>query len=289
MQVGLVGTGRMGAGLRSRWQNAGHEVVAFDQSGEEDAVNLAELVEKLAAPRTIWLMIPHTAVADTVEKLIGLLEPGDTIIDGGNSSFKESQKRFEQLQEKKINFVDVGVSGGLAGAENGYALMVGGEKEQVQAIEPILKAAAINEQFAHLGPAGAGHFVKMVHNSIEYGMMQAIGEGFDLIKNGPIKDIDVSQVAQNWQRGSIVESRLIDLAASALQKDNELKDIAAYVYDSGEGRWATEAAIENAVPYWVNTAALYARFDSRQEQNFSHKIIAALRKEFGGHTTKEAQ
>ncbi len=277
----------MGGGLLRRWRAGGHTVTVFDPApGVESVASLEALVHSLPSPRYLWLMVPAEKVSDIISKLTHQLDSGDVVIDGGNSNYKDSQRHAQKLVKRGIRFVDVGVSGGVAGEERGYALMVGGEASDIAGLSNIFSALEAPGATAHVGPAGAGHFVKMVHNAIEYGMMQAIGEGFDLLKNGPIPNLDVAQVATLWSHGTIVRSFLMELAARALVSDSNLSDIASYVDDSGEGRWATEAAVESAVPFWVNTAALYARFDSRQSDLFSAKLIAALRREFGGHAVK---
>lgn len=293
MHIGLVGAGKMGGGILRRLRQADYVVNVFDTASEAERVvvaagaiymaSLEELVHSLSSPRRIWLMIPASAVASVTQSLSQQLDAGDVVIDGGNSNYKDSIRRAEKLAKRGIHFIDIGVSGGVSGGERGYALMVGGELAQVTALKDIFTVLEAPGATAHVGPAGSGHFVKMVHNAVEYGMMQAIGEGFDLLKNGPIPNLDVAQVARLWSQGTIVRSFLMELAAAALTRDSSLADIASYVDDSGEGRWATEAAVESAVPFWVNTAALYARFDSRQNNLFSAKLIAALRREFGGH------
>lgn len=299
MQLGLVGLGKMGAGIARRLIEQGHDVVAYDQNdearsqAEEDGIQVAasieDLVHSLSSERNIWLMIPAgEPVNSTIEKLIKLIDSGDTIVDGGNSNFNDSVKRGERLAKRGVNFIDAGVSGGVAGEKTGYALMVGGEKVVVSKLETIFKSLATDEGYLHVGVIGSGHYTKMVHNAIEYGLMQAIAEGFDLLKTGPYgKEIDLAQVARMWNSGTIIRSFLMDLSARALEKDSNLEGIAGYVEDSGEGRWATEEAVNNAVPFWVNTAALYARFDSRAQDLFAAKLVAALRKEFGGHAVKK--
>lgn len=296
MQIGLVGVGKMGAGIMRRLRVAGHGVVVYDPAADGAAVasagatmvaDLPVLLKKLATPRIVWLMIPSTAVSAAMQELLPLLSAGDMIVDGGNSYFKDSLKHAALAQEKGVTFVDVGVSGGVAGEKVGYALMAGGSNEAMNKLQPIFAALQAPNAFLHAGPVGAGHFVKMVHNAVEYGMMQAIGEGFDLLKRGPFEALDVAKIAELWSHGTIVRSFLMELAASALKKDGELSQIAAYVDDSGEGRWSAATAIEHAIPFFVNTAALYTRFDSRQPDSFAIKLIAALRQEFGGHSVKQ--
>lgn len=296
MEIGLVGVGKMGGGIMRRLGKAGHRVVASDPlaaqatitaAGAEVAATLAELVKALPAPRIVWLMIPAEAVTSAMNELLPLLSAGDIVVDGGNSYFKDSVQRATQATAHDIHFVDVGVSGGVAGEEIGYALMAGGETAAIKTLQPIFAALAAPDAFLHAGPVGAGHFVKMVHNAIEYGMMQAIAEGFDLLKQGPYSKLELAEIASLWSHGTIVRSFLMELATRALTKDGELSEIAAHVDDSGEGRWSVTTAIQHAVPFWVNTAALYSRFDSRQPDSFAAKLVAALRKEFGGHAVKK--
>ncbi len=297
MTIGLVGLGKMGAGMTRRWLTAGHAVVAFDvnqaarQAAAADGArvveSLSELVNTVSAPRLVWLMIPAPHVKATIKELTQLLDAGDTLIDGGNSYYKDSVAHAALLEKRGIHFIDVGVSGGIVGEQTGYALMIGGAAGVVKDLQDILVPLAAPDAHVHVGPSGAGHYVKMVHNAIEYGMMQAIGEGFDLLKSGPFNDVRVAQIARLWSHGTIVRSFLMELAASALAHEEDLSSIAPYVDESGEGRWSVQTAVEHAVPFWVNTAALYARFDSRQTDSFSAKLIAALRKEFGGHSVKK--
>ncbi len=297
MTIGLIGVGKMGGGIMRRLTAAGHTVVAFDPApgsaqtikaaGATRATSLKKLINTLPAPRTVWLMIPAPVVGATIAALLPLLEPGGTLVDGGNSNFKDSIERAKAAAQHKINFVDVGVSGGVAGEQRGYAIMAGGKATVVKKLQPIFNALVAPEAYLHAGPHGSGHFVKMVHNAIEYGMMQAIAEGFNLLQAGPFPDIKLADVAKLWSHGTIVRSFLMELAASALSKDEKLSSLAAYVDDSGEGRWSVATAIEHAVPFWVNTAALYTRFDSRQPDSFAAKLVAALRQEFGGHSVKK--
>jgi 6-phosphogluconate dehydrogenase len=300
MDIGLIGLGKMGMGLLRRWQAAGHTVTGFDISdtarvaaqsnGAVIVETLEELVASLTPPRVLWIMVPPgEPVAQTIEQLANRLDPDDTVLDGGNTHYQASQRHALKMGKRGIHFLDVGVSGGVQGEHAGYALMVGGEEEAVATIKPLLTALQGPDALAHVGPAGAGHFVKMVHNAVEYGMLQAMAEGFDLLKNGPYTNLDVPGIAELWSHGTIVRSFLMELAAQALRKNPELKDIQGYVNDSGEGRWATEAAVAHAVPFWVNSAALYARFASRQNDSFANQVIAALRQEFGGHATKKKE
>lgn len=299
MQIGLLGVGKMGGGLLRRWLKAGHEVVAYDPAPEAAAIitaaggkvapSIEALVQQLDHPRVVWLMVPAgSAVTAAIKILEQQLEPGDTVIDGGNSHFQHSQTNAARLAKRNIRFIDVGVSGGVAGEHVGFALMVGGAEADIAAEQPLFAALMAPDAFAHVGLVGAGHYVKMVHNAVEYGMMQAIGEGFDLLKNGSYADLALPKIAQLWSHGTIVRSFLMELAAKALEKDADLSAIAGYVEDNGEGRWSVKEAVDNAVPFAANTAALYARFASRTPDAFSAKLIAALRKEFGGHGVKKS-
>lgn len=300
MQMGLLGVGKMGAGIMRRLQAAGHQVVAYDHDATVEAVvraagarwetALPPLVQALTTPRVVWLMVPAgEPVANAVHDLREHLSHGDTVIDGGNSRYTDSLVHVDILSERGIQLVDVGVSGGLAGERDGYALMVGGSSDAVRAVWPLLEALAAPEALSHVGPAGAGHFVKMVHNAVEYGMMQSIGEGFALLKGGPFEHLDLARIAALWSRGTIVRSHLMELTARALAKDGKLTNVAAYVEDKGEGRWAVETAVQHAVPLWANTAALYTRFASRDPHSFAAKLVAALRREFGGHDVRKSR
>ena len=297
MRIGMVGLGRMGANMTTRLLRGGHEVVAFDvdaatvkkaaDGGAVPASSLAELVGKLDAPRTVWTMVPAGEItAVTINDLTGLLTEGDTVVDGGNSRYTDSIQRGEELGEKGISFLDAGTSGGIWGLEGGYCLMVGGDKEAFEKVEPIFATLAPENGYAHVGPSGSGHFTKMVHNGIEYALMQAYGEGFELLHESEF-DLDAGQIAQLWRHGSVVRSWLLDLAANAFEGDHDLEDVAPYIEDSGEGRWTLNYAIENAVPVPTIATALFARFASRQDASFAGKVIAALRKEFGGHETRK--
>ncbi len=320
MQLGIVGLGRMGGNIARRLKRAGHEIVVFDVSkdavaklageGMTGSSSLDDLREKLKAPRSIWVMLPSGKITeDTIVDLGKHLEAGDTIIDGGNTFYKDDIRRAQELQKKDIHYIDVGTSGGVWGLERGYCMMIGGDNEAVERIDPILKALApgigtidrtqgrekhdprAEEGYLHCGPAGSGHFVKMVHNGIEYGMMQAYAEGFDIIKNKNSKDLPEDQrftlntadIAEVWRRGSVVASWLLDLTAIALAEDTSLENYTGNVSDSGEGRWTIEAAIEEAVPAEVLSAALYARFRSRQIHTYGEKLLSAMRFQFGGH------
>jgi 6-phosphogluconate dehydrogenase len=286
VKVGMVGLGRMGSGMTERLRQAGHVVQTYDPNVESSAGSLAELATQLEPPRHVWLMIPAGEITEhAFQELVGVLEPGDAIVDGGNSNFRDSQRRAAEARAKDVYFLDVGVSGGIWGLREGFALMAGGETEPVERLGPIFEALAPEGGFAHVGPSGAGHFVKMVHNGVEYGLMQAYAEGFELLQVSEF-DLDLAGVAELWRHGSVVRSWLLDLLARALQEDPGLEGIAAYVEDSGEGRWTVEQAIETAVPLHVITAALYARFASRQDESFAAKVNAALRNQFGGHAIK---
>jgi len=321
MQIGVIGLGRMGGNISRRLMKAGHHCVVFDanaaprealaKDGATPVGSLAAMVTALAEkPRAVWVMLPAGEITEkTIADLGGLLAPGDIIIDGGNSFYKDDIRRARTLTEKHISYVDCGTSGGIWGIERGYCMMIGGPKEAVEHLDPIFAALApgrgdipptpnrekrdprIEQGYIHAGPSGAGHFVKMVHNGIEYGLMQAYAEGFDILRNKDSKDLpeeqrfalDLPDIAEVWRRGSVVSSWLLDLGAAALAKDPQLKDFSGYVQDSGEGRWTIEAAIEEAVPADVLSSALYTRFRSRQAHTFGEKMLSAMRFGFGGH------
>ena len=336
MQLGMIGLGRMGANLVRRLMRDGHHCVAYDRTaavvkqleseGADGATSITDFVAKLEQPRAIWIMVPAAIVPSTLDQLRPLLDEGDIVIDGGNSYYRDDIDRARQLKADGIHYLDVGTSGGVWGLERGYCLMIGGEKGPVEHLDPIFKTIAPGEGSAeptpgriaadstavhgylHCGPSGAGHFVKMVHNGIEYGMMAAIGEGLSIIKHAdaglhkqqadaetaPLRDpedyqykIDVSEVAEVWRRGSVISSWLIDLIAAAFAQSPELADYAGRVSDSGEGRWTVLAAVEEGVPASVITAALYGRFESRQLGDFTDKVLSAMRSEFGGHKEKK--
>jgi 6-phosphogluconate dehydrogenase len=284
MKLGMVGLGRMGGNMTIRLQEHGHEVQTFARSGGGTAASLAELVSQLEPPRVVWLMIPAGAPTEgAFQELLGELERGDVVVDGGNSNFRDSQRRHEEAAEKGIAFVDAGVSGGIWGREVGYCLMVGGDDEAVSVVEPAFVALAPDDGYAHVGPSGAGHFVKMVHNGIEYGLMQSYAEGFEVMRGSEFP-LDLHEVAGIWRYGSVVRSWLLELLHSAFEKDGSgLTGIRGYVDDSGEGRWTIAEAIAENVPAPVITAALFARFASRQDESFAAKVNAALRNQFGGH------
>jgi 6-phosphogluconate dehydrogenase len=283
----MVGLGRMGSGMTARLRGDGHEVMTFDPQVESTASSLEELAEQLEAPRVVWMMIPAGEITEnTTNELLGILERDDVLVDGGNSNFHDSQRRNAEAAEKGIHFLDVGVSGGIWGLKEGFCLMAGGPGEPVGRIQPVLETLAPPSGWAHVGPSGAGHFVKMVHNGVEYGLMQAYAEGFEVLHRSEL-ELDLEQIAGIWRYGSVVRSWLLELLHDALdQHGGELADIAGYVEDSGEGRWTVFEAINENVPVPVITAALYARFASRQDESFAAKINAALRQQFGGHAVK---
>ncbi|MFX0593024.1 phosphogluconate dehydrogenase (NAD(+)-dependent, decarboxylating) [Melissospora conviva] len=285
MQLGLVGLGRMGGNMRERLRTAGHEVVGFDQNAEvSDVATLTELAEKLAAPRAVWVMVPAGVTDETIEALSAVLEPGDLIIDGGNSRFSDDGPRAERLDALGIGYLDAGVSGGVWGRDNGYALMVGGSDEHVARLMPIFESLkpAGEFGFVHAGPVGAGHYAKMVHNGIEYGLMHAYAEGYELLAKSELVT-DVPGVFKSWREGTVVRSWLLDLLDHALDEDPELASLRGYAEDTGEGRWTVDEAVRLAVPMNVIAAALFARFASRQDDSPAMKAVAALRQQFGGH------
>jgi 6-phosphogluconate dehydrogenase len=293
MELGLVGLGRMGGNMRERVRRAGHTVVGFDHHPERrDVASLEEMVSKLAAPRAVWVMVPHgDPTRQTIEQLAEQLADGDIVVDGGNSRWTDDQKHAEILGERGIGYVDCGVSGGVWGLENGYGLMAGGAAEHVERLMPIFDAlrpeGPRDEGFVHAGGVGAGHYAKMVHNGIEYGLMQAYAEGYELLQASGLVD-NVPGAFKAWRRGTVVRSWLLDLLVEALEADPELTQLAGYVEDSGEGRWTVEQAIDHAVPAPVITAALFARFASRQDDAPAMRAVAALRQQFGGHAVKPA-
>ncbi|MBA3997929.1 MAG: 6-phosphogluconate dehydrogenase (decarboxylating) [Candidatus Accumulibacter sp.] len=305
MDIGMVGLGRMGANMAERLRRGGHRVVGFDaktatekpgfqRANEQDierAASLATLVERLPAPRAVWLMVPAGAAVDeTIEELRLLLAHGDTLIDGGNSNYRDSQRRAQSLAEQHIDFVDCGTSGGIWGLSEGYSLMLGGSAAAVERLRPLLETLAptADRGWGRVGPAGAGHFTKMIHNGIEYGLMQAYAEGFSLLRHKQEFALDLHQVAEIWRHGSVVRSWLLDLASGALGDNPALDGIAPYVADSGEGRWTVAEAIELDVAAPVITLALLARLRSRDDASFSDKLLAALRQQFGGHDIRKA-
>ena len=323
MQLGMIGLGRMGANMARRLMRGGHTIVAYDRSadavkqlageGAKPADSLKSMISQMSKPRAVWVMVPAGGpTEDTVNGLAELMEPGDIIIDGGNSFFKDDIRRAKALAPKKIEYVDAGTSGGVYGLERGYCLMVGGKPDVVKHLDPIFKCLApgrgdvertpgreriggtAEEGYLHTGSNGAGHFVKMVHNGIEYGIMQSIAEGFDIMKGAANETVaeehrlklEVSDIAEVWRRGSVLSSWLIDLTAKALVEDPKLTKFSGHVQDSGEGRWTVMAAVEEAVPADAITASLYTRFRSRQEQSFAEKLLSAMRFQFGGHVER---
>ena len=318
MQIAIIGLGRMGANIARRLMKHGHQVVGYDANpasvkaleGSTGASSLEDLVGKLSAPRHVWVMLPAGHITEeTVAKLGGLLSKDDCVIDGGNTFFKDDIRRAHALAEKGIAYLDVGTSGGVWGLERGYCMMIGGDRKVVDRLDPIFSALApgagsiektpnrekddprVTNGYMHAGPAGSGHFVKMVHNGIEYGLMQAYAEGFDILKNANIDalpeahrfDLDIADIAEVWRRGSVIPSWLLDLTSTALAENATLDEYSGFVEDSGEGRWTVNAAIDEAVPAEVLTAALYTRFRSRKEHTFAEKILSAMRAGFGGH------
>ena len=326
MQLGVIGLGRMGGNIARRLMRDGHECVVWDQAaqavdslakdGAKGAADPKGLVDKLAAPRAVWVMLPAGAVTDQmVERLSGLLEPGDVIIDGGNTFYRDDIRRAKALEAKRLHYVDVGTSGGVWGLERGYCMMIGGDKAVVDRLDPIFKTLApgpgdiprtkrpagadarAESGYIHAGPVGAGHFVKMVHNGIEYGLMQAYAEGFDILRGkggdelaeSDRFNLNLTDIAEVWRRGSVISSWLLDLTAQALADDAHLEKFGGQVADSGEGRWTVDAAVEEAVPAHVLTAALFARFRSREGNTFGEKLLSAMRFGFGGHIEQSAK
>ena len=302
MDIGIIGLGKMGANMAARLLAGGHRVVVFDlyeaaivaaeAKGAVGVRSLDDLAEQLQPPRAVWLMVPSgKPTEDTLYQMSAFLTPGDTLIDGGNSNYKESMRRASSLATQKLHFVDVGTSGGIWGLTEGYSLMIGGETEIVESLRPIFETLAPgpDKGWGHVGPHGAGHFVKMVHNGIEYGLMQAYAEGFELMQHKTEFDLDLHQIAELWRDGSVVRSWLLDLTAKALGENPTLEGVAAYVPDSGEGRWTVVEAIELAVSIPVISMALQRRFRSRDAAPFSDKLLAALRNQFGGHVVKQAE
>jgi 6-phosphogluconate dehydrogenase len=299
MELGIIGLGRMGANMTERLLRGGHKLITYDHSpeaiqrcvdkGAVGAHSLADFVKQLSLPRVIWLMVPSGEPVDlTIEQMLPNLLKDDIIIDGGNSHYKDSIRRAGKLNQLGIHFVDAGTSGGIWGLQEGYCLMIGGEKATVDQLEPIFKTLAPENGFAHVGASGAGHFAKMVHNGIEYGMLQAYGEGFEMLKASPF-EFDLGKISHLWNQGSVVRSWLLQLAENAFAKDPQLSSIRGYVGDSGEGRWTVLEAVEREIPASVLTLSLFARFASRQDDSFSAKVIAALRNEFGGHSVKTSE
>ena len=290
MKLGMVGLGRMGGNMVKRLERDGHELATYARSGGGTASSLEELVGQLEPMRVVWLMIPAGDPTEgAFQELVGRLDEGDVIVDGGNSNFRDSQRRHGLAGEKGIHFVDAGVSGGVWGLEVGYCLMVGGDDDAVREVEPAFRTLAPEDGYAHVGTSGAGHFVKMVHNGIEYGLMQAYAEGFEVMEHSEF-ELDLHEIAGIWRYGSVVRSWLLELLVAAFEKEGtHLDGIRGYVEDSGEGRWTIAEAIAEDVPVPVISAALFARFASRQEESFAAKITAALRNQFGGHAVKAVE
>jgi 6-phosphogluconate dehydrogenase len=300
MDIGITGLGRMGAGMAERWLRGGHRVVVHNRShgpidalaakGAEAAYTFEELVSKLKAPRAIWVMLPAGDVTEqAINTLVPLLAPGDTIVEAGNTLYKDDIRRAEALKQHGINYVDQGTSGGIWGLELGFCLMVGGPPEVVAPLEPAFITLAPEKGYLHCGPTGSGHFVKMVHNGVEYGMMQAYAEGFEIMRAKTDFNLNMQKIAAVWQNGSVVRSWLLDLTEEAFREDPDLAGLKGYVQDSGEGRWTIQAAIDLDVPAPVITLSLFERFHSRQPESFAAKVLAAMRKGFGGHAVKKAE
>ena len=289
MKIGIVGLGRMGAGIAERLRRQGHEVVGYDRNpAVTEVASYQELLEALSPPRVVWLMVPSgDATEATINDLSPLLSPKDIIVEGGNSYYKDTIRRASEQAERGLEFLDVGTSGGVWGLEVGFCLMVGGLPAVFEIVEPIFKALAPEGGYAHVGPAGAGHYTKMVHNGVEYGMLQAYAEGFELLRQCAF-DIDLPQVAALWNHGSVVRSWLLELAEDAFAKDPKLEKLRGYVEDSGEGRWIVLEAVERGVPAGVIAHSLFSRFESRNADPFAMRFIAALRNEFGGHPVKQS-
>ncbi len=298
MKIGFIGLGRMGMNMVQRLLDGGHEIVAYAKSKESiekakdkgaiGAESIQDLVRQLEGPRIVWIMVPAgRPTQEVIDTLSSLMQKDDIIIDGGNSFYKDSMQRAGALRQRGIHFLDVGTSGGIWGLKMGYCLMIGGERDVFERVEPVFKTLAPENGYEHVGPSGAGHFVKMIHNGIEYAMLQAYGEGFELLNAKREFNLDLKKIARLWNHGSVIRSWLLELAESAFSKDPELASIKGYVEDSGEGRWTVQTAIEEAIPAYNITLSLLERFRSRQEDSFSAKVIAALRREFGGHPVKE--
>ena len=299
MRLAMIGLGRMGGNMSERLMKGGHEVVVYDRTAEvtqryvalggTGATNLSDITSKLKSPRIVWIMVPSgKPVDETIASLLPGLNKGDVIIDGGNSNFHDSMRRAADLQAKGINFIDCGTSGGIWGLANGYCLMIGASPETFKLCEPIFKTLAPPNGYAHMGPPGSGHYVKMIHNGVEYGMLQAYAEGYEILHASKDFKLDLHKIAAVWNQGSVVRSWLNELAEIAFQKDNDLKDLRGYIEDSGEGRWTVQEAIDLDVPAPVITLSLLTRLRSRQPDSFSAKVIAALRNEFGGHAVKKS-
>ena len=301
MELGMIGLGRMGGNMAQRLVAGGHRVVTYDRDsdavtashdfGGEGATSLEDVISRLAAPRAIWIMVPAgEPTENTLDQLAELLSPGDAVLDGGNANYKDSMRRSKKLAARGIDFIDVGTSGGIWGLTEGYSLMVGGEEAAVKRMEPIFHTLAPtpDKGYSRVGPSGAGHFTKMVHNGVEYGLMQAYAEGFEMLAAKEEFNLDLPAIADTWRYGSVVRSWLLDMAANALKEDPALESLDSYVDDSGEGRWTVEESVELAVPIPVITLSLQARFRSRQNQPFGGRLLAALRNQFGGHAVRKS-
>ena len=301
MELGMIGLGRMGGNMAQRLVSGGHRVVTYDRDsdavtashdfGGEGATSLEDVISRLAAPRAIWIMVPAgEPTENTLDELAELLSPGDAVLDGGNANYKDSMRRGKKLAARGIDFIDVGTSGGIWGLTEGYSLMVGGEEAAVKRMEPIFHTLAPtpDKGYSRVGPSGAGHFTKMVHNGVEYGLMQAYAEGFEMLAAKEEFNLDLPAIADTWRYGSVVRSWLLDMAANALKEDPALESLDSYVDDSGEGRWTVEESVELAVPIPVITLSLQARFRSRQKQPFGGRLLAALRNQFGGHAVRKS-
>ena len=303
MELGIIGLGRMGGNMARRLARGGHRVVAYNRSPEKTqelaaeepnavaVTTLEEMAQELNPPRTAWVMVPSGDVTEgTIDRLLEILDPGDVIIDGGNSNHHDTARRALKVSAKNLHFVDVGTSGGIWGVTEGYSMMVGGENDIVDRLRPIFETLAPGPDrgWGHVGPSGAGHFVKMVHNGIEYGLMQAYAEGFEILKARKDLDLDLHQISEIWRYGSVVRSWLLDLIAAALEEDQDLSDIQGFVSDSGEGRWTVNDAIDLDVPAPVIALSLFMRFGSRQDESYAAKLLAAMRNQFGGHEIKRA-
>ena len=299
MKLGMIGLGKMGGNMTERLMKGGHEVVVFDRSpetiaryvalGSQGANDAADMVAKLSAPRIVWIMVPAgKPVDDTIAALLPGMSKGDIIIDGGNSNFHDTMRRAAALQQEGIELIDSGTSGGIWGLANGYCLMIGASNEAFSLCEPIFKTLAPPDGYAHMGPAGSGHYVKMIHNGVEYGMLQAYAEGYEILHASKDFDLDLKKIASVWNRGSVVRSWINELAEAAFEKDSDLDALKGFVADSGEGRWTVQEAIDLDVPAPVITLSLLMRLRSRQDDSFSAKVIAALRNEFGGHAVQKA-
>ena len=301
MELGMIGLGRMGGNMTLRLLGGGHKVVAFDFSAEAierhvaegalGASSISDLAKKLAAPRAVWMMVPQgEPTQQTIDALVEVLAPGDAIIDGGNANYKDTMRRAAELKARGIDYIDCGTSGGIWGLEGGYSLMIGGDRGAFERLEAIFQtlAPAPDKGYGYVGPSGAGHFVKMIHNGVEYALMQAYAEGFQVLQDKEELGLDLAHISQIWRYGSVVRSWLLDLAAAALEEDPRLESLKGYVEDSGEGRWTVQEAVDLATPAPVITLSLMERFRSRQDNSFADRMLAAMRNQFGGHAVKKA-